>query len=169
MAVVDGGTWVVAGALFAGPDRRLVSVSLDDWVGEQSVFDAIGLEVLAPGFAAVPVPARLPPLPFWFAPIPKSRCRILAAALTLPRSRFFSASGALLFATADGAAGALTSDGAGLLLRLDALLMTRTTSRAAFSTLIACALRLSGDETVKLSVLVGFFSSNKLALLSLDS
>lgn len=97
-------------------------------------------------FVAVVANSRLVPLrPPGLIPSPRSRCSILATALVLPRSRLFSAKGADEVEAAPGAvAEGLAEAGNGALLGMAAcLLRTLTASRAAFSTLIACALLLS--------------------------
>lgn len=115
-----------------------------------------------------------------FIPIPRSRCSILAAALALPRSRLLSNTGA------DGTAGAaeaagdgndvvvvvdVTDDTVGILLAAMACLFrTRTASRAAFSTLIADALRLSAGGVDSFRLFGGLFLSGVWGfLLSFDS
>ena len=98
-------------------------------------------------------------------PIPRSRRRILAAALALPLSRFFSAKGA----GCGGGTGA--GDDVCDLFRVAAcLLRTLTASRAAFSTLIAWALLLSGLNTVVLAGFAGdFLSEPEAAFVSFAS
>lgn len=78
--------------------------------------------------------------------MPRSRRSILAAALALPRSRFFSAKGEVAAAVGGGTGVVGAAAGAWVLFGVAVcLLTTRAASRAALSTMIACALRLSGD------------------------
>lgn len=112
-----------------------------------SMFCLTSDEALPGGdFVADAANSRLGPLrPPELAPRPRSRWSILATALVLPRSRLFSAEGADELEAAPGAAAkGLAGAGNGALVGMAAcLLRTLTASRAAFSTLIACALLLS--------------------------
>lgn len=89
--------------------------------------------------------ARLPPLLPGPVPMPRSRLTTLAAAIALPLSRRFSAKGEL-DVVGEGVTGTVEAGVAicGLLVVAVCLLTIRAASRAAFSTMIACALRLSG-------------------------
>ncbi len=119
------------------------------WAKDCSVFATAccGVDAVAVAFAALLPLVPLPPRPDGVLASPRSRCRILAAALALPRSRFLSASTAVavLFGVTFGVtlldeALLFAVDGAGdtgLFVFGVCLLNTLTASRAVCSTLTA--------------------------------
>lgn len=160
---VDVSSWALVCKLLGGV--VVLCFAGSDRAGEDAC-DTGGAVFVLTGDADPPRRPPRPPRP-GPPPSPRSRCSIRAATLGLTRSRFFSARGA-------GEAGAATAGsfatggGSCFFAIVACLLRTLTASRAAFSTLMACALLLSGEEAA--TGLVGvFFSEIVLALLSLES
>ena len=167
-------TVAVAGVLAVPPDG-LVDVFVfvaTTGCDDPEVAFAAAEALLAADRAAAPGVPRLPPLPLAFPPRPRSRCKILAAALAFPRSRFLSARAALAVLFGVTVGGVVTADWLGeavpLTVLAACLFSTFTASRAACSTLTACALRFLGEGGVVV-LLVDLFSSVAVALVSFES